>query len=442
MKKLPLKPIVLALSLIALPHAGTVMASGFALFEQNGSGAGNSFAGGAAIAEDASTIFFNPAGLTHLKGKQIVAAGHAIIIDSTYSSNTATSDLGTPLTGGNGGNLGDTVLVPNFYFSTNLSPQLSFGVGVNVPFGLVTEYDSNWVGRYQALKSEVATLNVNPTIAWKVSDTVSLGAGISAQYIEAELSKAIDFGTACFATVGPGVCGVLGLSSQNNDGSVTIKGDDWGFGFNLGALFQITPDTRVGVAYRSRIKQELTGDASYSNVPAAFAAQPTFTNTSVKADITLPESASLSAFSQLSPKWAIMGDVTWTRWSRFKELRIKFDNGAADNVTPEEWRNTYRVAIGANYQLNDAWKLRTGLAHDRSPVKDEFRTPRIPDHDRTWLAFGASYRVSAAGVLDLGYQHGFFKDTPLNKSEQLGGTLVGKYDTKVDALSVQYTHSF
>lgn len=438
-----LKPIALMLGIVGIAQSSSTAAAGFALFEQNASGAGNTFAGGAAIADDASTIFFNPAGLTQLKGKQFLVAGHLIDISARYSSNTATSGVGTPMTGGSGGNAGTTVFVPNMYFSMAIDPTWSFGVGINAPFGLMTDYDAGWVGRYQALKSDLKTLNINPTLAWKVNDTVSLGAGVSAQYIKAELSKAIDFGTVCFGTLGPGTCGGLGLSPQNNDGSVKVEGSDWGYGFNLGALLQVSSRTRVGVSYRSKIEQELSGDATYSNVPVAFSASPTFSNTGAKAKITLPDTASISAFSQINEKLALMADITWTNWSRFKELRISFSNGAADSVTQEEWRDTYRVAIGANYKLDDTWKLRTGIAYDQTPVRDQYRTPRIPDNDRIWVAFGANYRLSNVGSIDLGYQHGFVKNAPLNKTESpTGGTLVGNYDDKVDILSVQYTHSF
>lgn len=450
MKTLRLKSIVVALGATSALWSGVAGAATFALAEQSASGAGNAFAGAAAVAEDASTIFFNPAGLTRIKGSQFIVAGHAINIDASYSSQSAISAVGTPLTGGNGGNPGGTVFVPNLYYSTEINPALVFGVGVNVPFGLMTDYDPNWIGRYQALKSDVKTININPTLAWKVNEAVSLGAGIDAQYIRAELSNAIDFGSICFGSFGalaPAVCAPGGFFPQAKDGSVKVEGHDWSYGFNLGALFQVSPETRIGVAYRSKISHELSGgNASFSKpagLPGPIAASPTFTDSGAKASITLPESFSLSVFSQINPQWAVLGDVTWTRWSRFKELRIRFDNGAPDSVTPEEWDDSYRVSLGASYQLNNAWKLRGGVAYDRTPVKDEFRTPRIPDNDRTWVAVGANYRLATADSLDFAYSHGFLKDASLNKAEPpVGGTLVGKYDTKVDVLSVQYTHSF
>jgi long-chain fatty acid transport protein len=135
--------------------------------------------------------------------------------------------------------------------------------------------------------------------------------------------------------------------------------------------------------------------------------------------------------------------LSWTHWKRFKELRVRFNNGAPDQVTPENWDDTYKIAVGASYRLNEAWMLRAGLAFDQSPVPDEFRTPRIPDADRTWLSFGANWKVSKAGSLDLGYAHILVKDSSISHPNNTGGTLIGDYKkSAVDILSVQYNHRF
>ena len=439
--------IALAVASILGGASTLVSAAGFALIEQSASGLGNAYAGGAAIAEDASTVFYNPAGLSRISGRQFVVSGEAIKLSVKYQNQSATSSkslIGTPLTGGDGGDAGGSGFVPNLYFATDIAPQWKFGLGINAPFGLTTDYDSDWKGRYQALKSEVQTVNINPSVAYQVNDMVSLGAGASAMYIKGDLSKAIDFGSILVA---------LGAAppsaSQNLDGKVKFDGSGWGYGYNLGALFQVTPDTRVGVAYRSKINEELSGgQATYSGVPGPLAASPLFTTTGAKAKITLPESASLSGFSQIDSKWAVMGDVTWTKWSRFNELRLQFNNAAPDSVTTENWKDTYRVSAGVTYQYSDSWKLRGGVAYDKSPVDDQYRTARIPDNDRKWLALGASYKVSSAGIVDFGYAHLFISDASINHTEKsstgapVGGTLVGSYSGSVDIFGIQYTHSF
>lgn len=426
---------------VALALAGTstmAAAAGFALIEQNASGLGNAYAGGAAIAEDASTVFFNPAGLSRLSGTQLAVSAEAIGLSVKFHNQGSTSAVGTPTTGGEGGDGGGWAVVPNFYFATDIAPQWKFGLGINAPFGLKTDYDAGWVGRYQALETKVETININPSLAYQVNDRVSVGAGVSAMYIKGNLSKAIDFGS-----IGAGL-GIPGSIPQNQDGAVKFDGSAWGYGYNLGALFQVTQDTRVGIAYRSKIKEELSGgQASFSGVPAALASSPLFSTTGAKTTVNLPETASLSAFSQIDSKWAVMGDVTWTKWSRFQELRLQFDNGAPDNVTAENWKNTYRISAGVTYQYSDRWKLRGGLAYDKSPVDDQYRTARIPDNDRKWVALGASYKLSDAGVIDFGYAHLFISDASINHSEPpAGGTVLGSFSGSVDVAGVQYSHKF
>ena len=222
------------------------------------------------------------------------------------------------------------------------------------------------------------------------------------------------------------------------ESSVHIKGEDWGFGYNLGAIYQATPDTRIGMAYRSKVDQHLEGDAKFG---AALAAN----NTSVKASIALPETFSVSAFSKINDTWDVMGDVTWTHWSRFKELLIDFANPLlTDSRTDENWDNSMRYSIGANYHYSDAIKLRAGLAYDEEAVNDDFRTARIPGNDRKWLALGANWKASPNSSVDVGYAHLFISDANINdgRSGVANGTLKGTYDGSVDILSFQYTHNF
>jgi long-chain fatty acid transport protein len=386
--------------------AGLTQAAGFALIEQNASGLGNAYAGQAASAQDASTIFFNPAGMTYLPDRQVVLAGHLIKPQAEFSGTVSPASLG----GGNGGDAGDLAFVPNAYFAFRLTPDVHLGVGMNAPFGLKTEYDPTWKGRTQAIKSELKTINLNPSIAWKASETLSLGAGVSIQYAEATLT-----------------------SSANSAGIATIQANDYGWGFNLGLLWQPTPATRLGLAYRSEVKHTLEGDVAFSVASVA--------NGQVAAEATLPDSASLSLFHTLSPKWDLLADVTWTGWSDFKELRIVRNGGVLLQVTPENWSDSYRYSAGANYHLNDKLMLRGGVAFDETPVSDAFRTSRIPDEDRTWLAFGAQYRLSDKSLLDFGYAHLFIKDARINKTEG-PVTLTGTYKGSVDILSAQYTYSF
>ena len=416
-----MKKILLSCMIFTTPLA--TQAAGFALIEQSGSGMGNAFAGGSAIAEDASTVYFNPAGMTYIEGTQLVGALHLIKPSAEFNNNGSIAGAGKPL-GGTGGDAGDLAFIPNAYFKMDFNDSIKLGIGVNAPFGLKTEYDSGWIGRFQALKSEVKTVNINPALAFKVNDQLSLGFGVSVMWAQATLTRAVNFGAA-------------------GEGSVKIKADDWGFGYNLGAIYQVTPDTRIGMAYRSKVDQHLEGDATFNRpigIPNAGAAA----DGAINASVSLPENFSFSAFSKLDDTWDVMGDITWTHWSRFKQLTILRSSGALLSNTNENWDNSMRYSIGANYHYSDSIKLRAGLAYDQEAVNDDFRTARIPGNDRKWLALGANWKASPNSSVDVGYAHLFISDANINdgRSGAANGTLKGTYDGSVDILSMQYTHNF
>lgn len=395
----------LAAGLALAGCAGFSHAAGFALIEQNASGLGNAYAGAAAVAQDASTVFFNPAGMTQLPDRQLVVAGHLIKAKAEFSGTVTPGALG-------GGDAGGLALVPNAYYAFRLTPDVHLGIGLNSPFGLKTEYDADWIGRYQAIKSEVKTINVNPSIAYKLSETVSLGAGLNIQWVEATLTNRQPL---------PAPVPL-----------VTIKGDDYGWGYNLGALWQLTPATRLGVSYRSEVDYTLEGTSSASD-PVVGAL-----NGPVTASVTLPDSASLSLLHKLSPAWDLLADVTWTGWSDFDDLPIR---GTVNKTTIENWEDILRYSLGATWHMSDQLSLRGGVAYDEAPVSDIYRTPRIPDGARTWVAVGGQYRLSRQSVLDFGYAH-LFVNSPGLQSVDNGTTLNGTYDASVDILSAQLTLNF
>lgn len=422
-------------------------AVGFALEHQSVSNLGYAFAGGAASAEDASTIFWNPAGMGRLPGRQAVLGLNAIYGSARFTDQGTTSPAGPafPITGGSGGNPVGLNWVPNLYYAADVSGEVKAGIGINAPFGLKTKYPRDWMGRYHAIDSVVKSLNINPAVAWELRDGVWLGGGVNVQYFDAVLSNAIDYGAACFGAFGPAACTAAGIAPQANDGIAKVSGDSWGLGWNAGALFEISPASRLGVAYRSSIEHEAKGGATFENppLPGAFAALTAGAqDTSARSTIKTPDMLSMSLYGEISPKWSLLGDLTWTGWSKFKELRVRFDDGAPDAVTPENWRNTVRVSFGAGYRLDHRWRLRGGIAYESSPIRDEFRRPRIPDNAHTLIGLGFNYRFSKAAGLDFGYMHAFVKDAPVNASAPGAGTIAGHYKVRADVLSIQYNHSF
>ncbi|MGA0115926.1 MAG: OmpP1/FadL family transporter, partial [Burkholderiales bacterium] len=408
------------------------LAGGFGIGTQSGSGTGNAFAGGAAAADDASVAWSNPAAMTLLPtGKQVTFAGHVILPSFKFTNNGSTGAIGAGLLGtGNGGDGGDLAVIPNGFFTMSINPNLRFGLALNVPFGLATEYAPGWQGQVTALESEIKTININPSLAYKVNDKFSIGGGVSIQKIDAKLSAF----TGAVAT-----------------GNLALKADDIGYGFNFGLLAQMTPSTRVGFSYRSRISYDLEGTATFSG-----AAAPLF-NGNVRADLKVPESASLSLFSTMGDKWELMADLTHTGWSSIKRLDVIRMNASALVAPPPggaagstltslqfNWKDTLRIGIGANYKLNNQTKLRFGLALDPTPTNDVDRTPRLPDQDRTWLALGVQYKPGKDGVLEVGYAHEFVKDARINTAGPTApaGRLIGSFNSKADILSVQYSHKF
>jgi long-chain fatty acid transport protein len=226
---------------------------------------------------------------------------------------------------------------------------------------------------------------------------------------------------------------------------VKITGSDWSVGYNLGAMYKPTKTTRIGLSYRSPITQKIRGNADFT-VPEsarALTARGQFTDTGATAVLKLPDTSSLAVYQEVSPRLSVVGDVTWTNWSRFQEIRVKFDNSVqADKVQPENWSDTYRFGIGANYAVNDKLTLRTGVTYDPTPVSDEFANARLPGGDRTLVGVGASWRPSKSLSLDVGYTHVFADDTPINQSSPTEGTLKGKFESAVDIVGVQVNWQF
>lgn len=395
-------------ALVALAFSGSASAAGFQLIEQNASGIGNAYAGSAAVAENASTIFFNPAGMTQLQAREF-SLGISVVRPSFKFSDSGSI---AGLLSGNGNDGGTLAYIPNGYFSWALNKDLYFGIGFSGPFGLMTEYDSTWLGAAQSISFDIKTYNINPSIAYRVNDKLSIGFGISWMRMEAEYIK-----RAAASPVAP---------------LATLTADDDSWGWNVGALFNVSPTTKVGVSYRSTVKQNLDGNLTVAGV----------TSFGAKADIELPDTFIISTTQKLNDKWEMLGDISWTGWSSVPKVDIiRKADGAVVQRLDTAFNDSWRVALGANYQLNNAWKLKFGIAFDQTPVPDaSHRLVSLPDNDRTWLSFGAQWKPSKEGTLDLGASYLFVKDTDINA---VGATTVkGTYDSNVWILGAQYSRSF
>jgi long-chain fatty acid transport protein len=424
-----MKTIARLMPLLALGFAsGQAAAAGFQLLEQNASGLGNAYAGSAAVAENASTIFFNPAGMTQLKDRE-VSVGLAVV-RPTFKFSDRGSSTGVLGSAGNGGDAGSWAFLPNAYVSWALSKDLYAGVGLGAPFGLITEYDDPWLGGAQAIKFDIKTYNINPSLAYRLNDKVSIGGGLSIQRIEVDYRRQATVTAAALAAT-----------------HGTFSADDVSLGWNLGALFTLSPTTKVGVSYRSEVRHKLEGDLKVDG-PAA-GATAALTTGSAKANVDLPASFILSVTQKLDERWEMLGDLSWTGWSSIPKVDIVRTSGPLNGVTAQtldtDFRDTWRYALGANYRYSDTLKLKFGVAYDQTPVRDpQHRLVSLPDNNRTWFTTGAQLKVNKDSLLDVGVAYLYVPESHIdNNQAALGrGRVTGVYDARVWIFGAQYSMAF
>lgn len=463
-KKLLARAIGAATMALAAQQA---LGAAFALQEQNGSGLGNAYAGGAAVAEDASTVWANPAGMSRFTTMQIAGSVSGIIPSSKFSNDGSLPAFNQPL-GGNGGQGGESAALPAMYLVAPINKDWAFGLGIGVPFGLETKWDDGWLGRYQALQSKVETLNVNPAISWRINDQFTLGAGVNWQRIKATFTSNANYSgalaTAAQSAAAQGLIPAAAVlpfigATGGLDSSVNVSGDDDAWGWNVGFMWNVSPDTRIGAHYRSGLSYKVSGNVNFGNpalptlpptlAPIGAALAPLVNNAlysgGVTADIKLPSITNVSFYTRLNPKWEVMADVQFTDWSVLKDLTFVRTNGVTLQSTPENFKDAWRVSGGVSYYLDDNWKLRGGIAWDQSPVNDQDRTPRLPDEDRFWLAGGVQYAWNKQLKFDLGMTYIWVSSAASNQNAgntAQYGLIKGSFDNNVFVIGGQASYSF
>ena len=387
--------------------------------------------------DNATTAFNNPAGIGHLDAKHAFSVDFTYYMPSATFNDTGSTDaLGAPLTGSNGGDAGVDTLVPGFYYAHQLDEKWGFGVSLNVPFGLETDWsDPTWIGRYQSINIGIETLNLNPSVSYKFNEAVSLGFGINVQRAEADLKNAIDFAAVCFDQLGPAACNGIGIPAlQSADGLLALNGDDTAYAYNIGFLYKKN-DMRFGVTYRSEYKYTLEGNANFTMPPQAILFDPLFTDTTGKVELTLPEIVSLG-FQYDVNRWSWMVDATLTRWSTIKEYRIQFANPAQpDQVLPRNWDDTWRFAVGSDYKYSDTLKLQGGIGYAESAIPDSTFDPTLPISDAYWVNIGATYYPSKTFNIAFGLSHIIFDDRSINYTGSYGETVRGDIDNELNVLN-------
>jgi len=479
---------------------------------------GTAHAGRAAMAEDASVVFYNPAAMTELDRAQMTA-GFTYINGVGEFTGNAKNVGGSDITGADdsdifsdGGNYLGESFIPFFYYARPINEKFSVGLGVYVPFGTNTNYEDDFVGGGFADETSLASIEIAPTFAYKVNDQLSIGGGIDIVYMEGLLSKFVDtvpysaaLAAGYAATENGGGDGnalvvsegfingenspVIDSANEGFENHYEVKGDDWSYGWNLGAYYKLSDSTTLGLTYRSEIEFTLEGDSKFDGADVFYVyseaadakvpvgallgtAQTSIAPQASEVPLTTPASATFSIAHQATDELLLQAGTTWTGWSSFQSFDViatEDTTGLADGVAhisdiselnglengyighiDERWVDVWAIALGGTYQLNDKLALRAGYAYDQSPVRDEYRTARVPSSDRQWLTFGAGYVIDSNLSVDVAAGYLFMNPMDLeevNKDLENNDTtsktsVTGEYEIDVFGLSAQVNYKF
>jgi long-chain fatty acid transport protein len=424
-----------------------VFAAGFQLNEISPSLQGDATAGAAAAENDVSSMFTNPATLSTLIQNQFYIGGSAILphvsmnnASATHAVNIPGNPAGAitvPVAGTTSQNsIAKSAFAPDAYFGWRINKNFVAGISIVAPFGLTTSYDNSSVLRFAADNSMVETVNITPAIAFTVNDKLSLGAGIQAQYIQANFSNYNGGYT------GDPASDIFVASTA----PTYLNGSSWGFGYTLGALLKPDSYTRLGIGFRSQIMEQVQGDGRQITQPGPVTPAPSQAflfnaATSVNVGVKTPAVLTFSAARDIGD-WTIKASAQLNFWSSFNQLSINMPDAFATNSTIQtQWKNAWLGALGADYHITPAWTLRGGVAYDQTPTRDAYRDPRIPDADRVWLAAGASYKVNKNLSFDGAYTHIFMRNQTVNVTQASGSSVNSTLPLEVNQVKASYKGS-
>lgn len=395
-------------TLTAAVAPAPALAGGFALNEQSASAMGVANAGTAANPENATTVLFNPAGMSQLSGTNLSFGAAVLDIDAEAKNDAqATNQIGRPVQGSSGGDIADPAVLPNLYMTHEVSDSVDVGFGIHAPFGLAADYEDDFVGRYFADETELTAISFSPSISVNNGNGLSMGAGINIIYAEGKLTRFLDNSASSVAVTAPSGTPNPGFYDE---GYADIEGDDVGVTFRVGFLYELSEQTQFGLMAQTGTELNLEGDAELSNFvnPANGVVTPTSATEKVEVPLAIPESITFGARHHLTDTVTLLAGATYAKWSRFEELDIVSreaggevtqapQEGAVLSHVTEKWQNTWQFNVGAIWQATPEWAFKTGYAFDESPVNDDFVTARIPSNDRHWLTLGAQWADQRSG---------------------------------------------
>lgn len=370
----------------------TAHAAAYQLYELGTPIIGTAGVGQAAVAQDASTAYFNPAGMALLRESGIMLGSQLMIPHNKFSKNSSTT-----ISGNNGGNAG--VLSPGMdvYYVYNQSPKLQFGIAMTAPYGGELDYNDGWVGRYVIQTVTFYTINVNPSFSYKLNDNLAIGAGVAVEYMNLQQTVALPF-------------------LAQNDGQMKISANNTHVGFNIGLILTPTDTTRIGLAYRSEIKHNLNGSLTFlkiSNTP------------NVRLEMIMPQNLILSLDQQWN-KFALLAEVGWANWSAMQNTILTVRGYSA--ITPLDWKDTYRLGLGAQYNVTKRFLLQTGVSYDSSPTTTALRQPDLPMDKQIRAGIGMLYTLIDRTKLAVSYEYLNLGKANINNTST-NGTLSGYYPT-------------
>jgi long-chain fatty acid transport protein len=397
-------------------------ASGFMVRENSAASLATVFAGNASRADEVATVFNNPAGMSWLEGTQTQIGGTGVFPSINFEGEATI--LGTPIPADNSRNNGQFAAIPHAYAVVDLHERLKAGIAFTVPFGNTIDYSEDWAGRYVNIKTAALSIDINPNLSYKLTDRVAIAGGISLQYLKLDLSSKIPQ----FLIFG---------DPTAPDGGFLLEVDDWGWGFNLGFLAEPWDGTKIGLTYRSGVDHSMEGTLNFDPTTSPLLG---LVDGPANSDISVPASITGGFTHQLTENFSLSADVQFTQWNTFKQVAVSSNNPPF--VFQEEYRDTWMVAIGGVYRVNQDWTLRAGVGFDESPVVDAYRDTGVPDKDRYMVGVGFGYQIAPSVSLDIGYAHYFAAghatmNESVNRIEPITQAVIlnGRYDNAMNYLS-------